>query len=126
MVYTSGQLFRYDLADGSEDAACQIRIDPASYDDNVSIFFDDSTMHLLVDTYMNAIDLADLTLISSVENCYGYAQDVPAYLVIYYANDASLQMISFPEYTVEELIEKGKAFIGENEMSTEMKAEYGL
>ncbi len=27
---------------------------------------------------------------------------------------------------VEELIEKGKAFIGENEMPTEMKAEYGL
>ena len=126
VVYTSGQLFRYDLADGSEDAACQIRIDPASYDEDVLFFFNESTLHLKVDTYMNVIDLTELTLISSVENCYGFAQAVPAYLVIYYADDASLQMVSFPEYTVEELIEKGKAFIGENEMSTEMKAEYGL
>ena len=126
VAYNSGHLFRYNLTDGSEDAACQIRIDPASYDDSVSFFFSDSMLHLKVDTYMNAIDLTELTLVSSVEECYGYAQAVPAYLVIYYANDASLQMISFPEYTVEELIEKGKAFIGENEMSTEMKAEYGL
>ena len=61
-----------------------------------------------------------------MENCYGYAQAVPAYFVVYYASDADLHFIAFPEYTVEELIEKGKAFIGENEMPTEMKAEYGL
>lgn len=126
VAYNSGHLFRYNLTDGSEDAACQIRIDPASYEDSVSFFFSDSMLHLKVDTYMNAIDLAELTLVSSVEECYGYAPAVPAYFVVYYANDAELHMISFREYTVEELIEKGKAFIGENEMPTEMKAEYGL
>ena len=126
VVYTNGKLFRYDISDGSENAACQIRIDPASYEEDVVFYFNDTTLHLLVGTYMNAIDLTELTLLSSVENCYGYAQAVPAYFVVYYASDADLHFIAFPEYTVEELIEKGKAFISENEMPTEMKAEYGL
>ena len=65
-------------------------------------------------------------MVSSAQNCYGYAQAAPAYLMVYYASGASLQFISFPEYTVDELIEKGKAFIGGNEMPTEMKEEYGL
>ena len=126
VVYTSGQLFRYDITDGSENAACQIRIDPSSYEEDVVFYFNDTTLHVLVGTDMNAVDLADLTLLSSVKDCYGYAQAVPAYFVVYFASDADLHFVAFPEYTAEELIEKGKAFIGGNEMPTEMKAEYGL
>ncbi len=128
IAYDNANLFCYDASDGTELGTVTISI----YTNDASsaeFRFTEDTLYVKAgknNGRLSAIELESMTRRTLVEDCIGYCQETDEFLVISKCSDDQYRIYKFSNYSVEELIAKGKAFIGGNTISSEMAAKYGL
>ena len=127
VAYANAKLFRYRIDDGTEDGVADISL-YINDEDGGDLIFSDGCIYCRVGSgggRMSTIDYDSMERINRIENCLGYSPEANCYIVRKLI-DKEYHYYIYPQYTVEELIRKGKEFIGGNEMTTEMKVRYGL
>ena len=124
--YTDGYLYRYDLETG--DYITKSEIARYSTQDEAIFEYDyeNSLLFIRRDTVLNMIDLDSWTELSYVTGCLGYHEGTDTFIAYSYKKSSEEKLGYFKHYTVDELIEKAHEFLGNSQMSEELKATYGI
>lgn len=133
VFYNNGKFCRYRISDGAEEDVVN---DSFFLDSEMSTsaIYRDGKLFLLTDKNsvylggtMTTFDLDQMGIISQIENCCGYSIGCKKYIVWNQDKESGdYVFVTYPVYSVNELVQKGKLLIGESEMTPETKAEYGL
>ena len=75
---------------------------------------------------MNVIDLDSWNLITYLTTALAYHENTDTFLVYSYSTIKEVTVGYFKHYTVEELIQKGRDMLQGQEMSEELKNDYGI
>ena len=129
VVYNTASLFKYRIQDGKEEGTAQIGLYSNSQN-NAYLLFQDGYLFLNVGTQsrgrMSVIDLDTMKMIKLIDGCVDFSPDTGCFIVLDRRSDKKYHYVSFPNYTTEDLIRKGKEFIGGNTPSSEMISRFGL
>lgn len=129
VVYTDGMLSRYSLPGGKLLNSMQTHVyNSSNVTDPVSgIFREDGSLCLFLNHYATVIDTNEWVTMYSVPNCFLYDSDKQEYIV--YATPHSLNKFTlgcFPEYTLDDLIEKCREAGNNQDPDEDTLARYGL
>ncbi len=133
VYYNNGKLFRYRIENGTETGVINDSL-ALNSQTQASGIYRDGKLFLITDndsvqfgSTLTTIDLESMGVLNRIEDNCGYSIKSKRYIVWGKNEDTSDYVFySFPVYTVDELIQKGKDLIGGNEISAEMRAQYGL
>lgn len=126
VVYESGDLYRYDAETGEYIAKVELAYNKF-YDDAKFIFdMENNTLYLQMGPLLNVIDLESWNLITYMTTALAYHEKTDTFLVYSYSTVKEIQVGYFRHYTVEELIQKGRDMLRGQEMSEELKKNYGI
>ena len=129
VAYTDGKLNRYMLSDGTLLGSTDVAVYSASSrvtDNSEWIIREDGTLCLFLSSYATIVDINEWTAMYSVPNCVAVDTDNRQFVTYegYYSDE--YKMGYFPEYTLDDLIEKCRKAGGGEELDHESIARYGL
>ena len=127
VFYDDGSLGRYSPIDGSQVGMSETS---TYYGLNTSAKFaesnDKSQLYIFYEDRMNIIDTASWMEITTVDSCLGYHKASDRFIT-YASPDADESKIGyFNRYSNDELIAKARGIVGDSELSSELKNEYGI
>ena len=127
VAYGSAKLFRYRIEDGSEEGVADISLYLNDMESGEFVFTD-SYLYVTAGSKagrLSTIDLSEMKRVNLVDSCCGYSPEADRYVVLT-GKQGDYHFVTYPHYSTEELIRKGYEFVGDNQMTTEMRTQYGL
>ena len=126
VAYGSGDLYRYDAENGEYIARVELAYNKIY--DNAEFIFDmeNNMLFLQMGPILNVIELDSWNLITYLGSALAYHEKTDTFLVYSYSTIREVQVGYFRHYTVEELIQKGREMLRGQEMSEELKKNYGI
>ena len=124
VVYGTGYMLRYDASTGSYLGRTKITVDEGgtyvTYDPDSELIYMQNGLN------MNIIETEHWIEIASVPNCLGYNVPTDSFYTFSYVSSSEYNIGRYRRYSLEELIAKAEAILGDSEMSPELRDDYGL
>ena len=131
VLYNNGNLFRYQLADsgGTEAGTTKLGVDTGD-DKDYELLADETALYLQAyggTGWLAVIDTETMEVENLIESAIGYFPETCVILTgTWNRNEKQYIATAFEHYSTGRLREKAAAFIGGNEIRSEMRDQYGL
>lgn len=124
VLFSDGQLYRYDAADGNllgklNASYHQYPIEDVSWD-----FSEEGILMLRAGSVLNRIDINSWELLFTAPHCLAYCPSES--FLFMYDYSTTPQLGFFKMYSTQELIEKAKTMLNGLELTEEQKSKYGI
>ena len=126
VAYNDGYLFRYDPNTGDYLGKSKFSIDPVDLD--ASISYDPSSGYVYIQTYqtLDVIELTKWYEVASLERCLGHHEPTDTFYSLWFMSSNEHKLGRFDHYSIEELMDKANEILQGEEISENLRADYGI
>ncbi len=124
VVYGNGYMYRYDATNGEYRGRTKLT-EPG---DRASISYDPASGLIYVNTFSatDVIEPDSWYEIASVPFCIGHHSGSDTFYTVSFIDTSAFRIGRFRRYTLDELVAKAEAILGDSEMSDELRDDYDL
>ncbi|WP_029233220.1 TIR domain-containing protein [Butyrivibrio sp. VCB2006] len=126
VVYGDGYLYRYNLETGEYISKLELTYNSGYKTAEFKYNEGRNQLFVQMGPILNIVDLDNWTMITYLLTALGYHENSDSFLVYTHTVDSTSKVGYFKQYTVDELIQKGKDMLKGQEISEELKVTYGL
>ena len=135
VVYSDGNLYRYngdtgELMGASDISSFRSSMDTASFifhhDDSSKNGISENKVYIQVGNVLNIVDTDEWVETAVVQSCIGYQPFHDRIYTSAYDSSVLRRIGCFHQYTIEELLVKAKNYLRNAEMPDEVRSQYGL
>ena len=126
VVYADGFLYRYNAENGEYIGKIELAYNKAYSDASFVFDVDNQKLFVQMGPILDIMDLDTWTVTAYLTSALAYHKDTDTFLVYSYSGGGDPRIGYFKQYTVDELIQKGKDMLKGQEIREELKTSYGI
>ncbi len=126
VVYADGFLYRYNAENGEYIGKIELAYNKAYSDASFVFDMDNQKLFVQMGPILDIMDLDSWTVTAYLTSALAYHKDTDTFLVYSYSVGDNPKIGYFKQYTVDELIQKGKDMLKGQEIREELKTSYGI
>ncbi len=126
VVYADGFLYRYNAESGEYIGKIELSYNKAYTDASFVFDMDNKKLYVQMGPILNIMDLDSWTMTAYLTSALAYHKGTDTFLVYSYSGGDDPKIGYFKQYTVDELIQKGREMLKGQEIREELRTAYGI